>query len=402
MQHPVSDRADDAGGAAAPTLPTGRVGRGWATRGSGRAHRVFHPLVGADLRTLCASLYRGGGVAPRRAHVAAIALSTALLRLPFTAAEAAALRWRLRWQPALPAPVFILGHWRSGTTHLANTLSRSGEFGILPPISVGLPWEAMGLARLMAPLIEQFFPRNRLIDAVALAPDLPQEDEIALANMSLLSFYHGIYFPRTLEANFKRGLFFDGCSPAEIGRWASALRLFVAKMTLQQGGKPLLIRNPVHSARIPLLRSIWPEAKFIHVYRNPYVVYASSKRMFSTLLRELSLQDEAADLDALVLRTYPRLLGRLLEDARTLPRGSFAELRFEDFQRAPLDELDRLLGELDLPGAKTSRPAFAAYLATTRQYRTAAHRWQADELDRVSEHWSPFLQRWGYGTPEDV
>lgn len=365
---------------------------------------MFHPLAGADLRTLCAVLSRGGGVSPRRAHAAAVALCTAVLRLPFTAAEGAALAVWLRRAatrgPPLPAPVFVVGHWRSGTTHLANVLSRSPGFGILPPISVGLPWEALGLARLVAPFVEQFLPRNRLIDDVSLAPDLPQEDELALANMTPLSYYHGIYFPRALEANFERGLFFDGCTAAEVQAWAEALRLYVAKMTLHQGRRPLLIRNPVYSTRIPLLRTLWPDAKFIHIHRNPYVVHASSRRMFATLLRELALQDApSADVDALVLRTYPRLMTRLVEDAAALPAGSFAEVRYETFRQDPLRELERVYGELGLPGFAQARGDFAGYLASVSGYRTAAHRWASADLGRVARAWAPFIERWGYGVP---
>jgi hypothetical protein len=360
---------------------------------------VFHPLAGADLRTLCAVLYRNGGAAPRRAHVAAIALGTAVLRLPFTVTERAALAWRLRREPNLPAPVFIIGHWRSGTTHLANVLSRSPRFGILPPIAVGLPWEGLSLARLIGPTIERYMPRNRLIDDLALTPDSPQEDELALANMTPLSYYHGIYFPRALEANFDRGLFLDGCQEAQIQAWARALRHYVAKMTLHQGRRPLLIRNPVYSTRIPLLRALWPDAKFVHIYRNPYAVYDSSRRMFATLLRELALQDAPFDVDALVLRTYPRLMTQLLDDAAALPGESFAEIRFETFRQTPMRELERVFGELGLPGFTEAREGFSRYLTSVSGYRTATHRLKPADLDRVAGSWRYFIDRWGYDAP---
>ena len=372
------------------------------TASGGQAHRLFHPLAGADLRTLCAVLSRNGGVSPSRAHVAAIALCSAALRLPFTLAEHAALARRLRGQPNLPAPIFIIGHWRSGTTHLANVLSRSPRFGILSPVAVGLPWEALSLARLIGSHIERHLPPNRLIDDIALARDLPQEDELALANMTPLSFYHGIYFPSALEANFECGLFLDGCPEARIEAWTKALRQYMAKMTLREGRRPLLIRNPVYSTRIPLLRALWPDARFIHIHRNPFLVYASSRRMFATLLRELSLQDAAPDLDGLVLRTYPRLMAQLLKDAATLPAGSFTEIRYETFRQNPLGELERVLDELDLPGFAEAREEFARYLASVSGYRPAAHRLKPADLDRVSAAWAPFIERWSYSVPSDV
>jgi hypothetical protein len=391
---PAEEGASDAAAFGRPQ----RLAR-FASRGRGRAHRVFHPLVGADLRTLGMVLLQSGGIRPSRWHVPSIALATAALRLPFTVAERAALGWQLRGCPELPAPVFIIGHWRSGTTHLANLLSRSPRFGILPPIAVGLPWEAMTLARVVRPLVEQFYPRDRLIDAIPLAPDLPQEDELALANMTTLSFYHAIYFPRAFAANFTRGLFFEDCSEAEIDAWARMHRRYVAKMTIEQGGRPLLIRNPVHSGRIPLLRKIWPNAKFIHIHRNPFDVYASSRRMFGTLLRELSLQDTPVDLDRVVLETYPRLMSRLLKDAASLPPDVLAEISFAELREEPIQQLRRVFTDLDLPGFEDSRQAFGDYLTSVRDYRPSEHRLAAAQLDRVAESWRPFIERWGYSPP---
>ena len=279
-----------------------------ASRGSGRAHRVFHPLCGATLPVLL-GLLADGGVRPGRAHVAAIALGMATLRLPFTLGEAAWAGAALPRPGRYPAPVFIVGHWRSGTTHLANMLSRSGAFGILSPITVGLPAEARGLGRVAAPFIEQFFPRHRLIDEMALAPDLPQEDELAMANLSRLSCQHGVYFPRHLRAAFDRGLFGVGVSPREHALWARRLERFVAKMTAA-AGRPLLIRNPASSTRIAALRAIWPEARFIHIHRAPDAVIPSAAAMFGTLLRELSLgRHDDADPGALVRHVYPSTRG---------------------------------------------------------------------------------------------
>lgn len=370
-----------------------------ASRGQGRAHRVFHPLSGADPVTLCRMLARCGGLPLGRAPVAAVALGMALLRLPFTLAEEAALELMLCRAPALPAPIFIIGHWRSGTTHLVNMLSRSPVFGILPPISVGLPWEALGFARVVRPFIEQFYPRTRLIDDIALAPHLPQEDELALANMSALSPIHGLYFPRQLQHYFDRGVFFDGVGARDIQTWSKVLRRYVAKMTLQQGNRPLLIRNPVNAARIPQLRAIWPDARFIHIHRNPHTVQASSRRMFAVLVRELSLQEAQADVEALVRHVYPRLMTRLLVDSATLPPGSFTEIRYERFRKAPVAELERVHAELGLAGFAEARTAFQSYNDSVSDHRPARHSIDPAQLAWTREHCAPFLARWNYQPP---
>jgi hypothetical protein len=108
--------------------------------------------------------------------------------------------------------------------------------------------------------------------------------------MQRLSFYHGIYFPRRLEERFQQGVFFDGCGVDAIARWRRRHVMFLEKLALLQPGRRLLIKNPVYSARIALLREIWPEAQFIHIYRNPFRVFASTRSFYAKLLGEFALQ----------------------------------------------------------------------------------------------------------------
>jgi hypothetical protein len=335
-----------------------------------------------------------------RAHVPWVALASVLGRLPFTLVEGAARKLLLDSRD-LPAPIFVIGYWRSGTTHFSNVLSRWQGVGMLPPITVGMPHEALGLARLVAPFIEQFYPKTRLIDAVPLGPELPQEDELAIANMSPLSFYHGVYFAQRAGEWIDRGLFFDGATTDEVEGWKRALHAYLSAMTIQQGRRPVLVRNPAHSARIPLLRALWPDAKFIHLYRDPYIVQASASRMFRTLFHELALQESAVDTDELVLRTYPRMLETLLRDAEDLPPGSYSEVQFESFERDPIGELRRIFAELELQGVDEASAAAAAYLETVKSYRKAEHRFDARIVQRIERSWQPVLRRWAYRPPPE-
>jgi omega-hydroxy-beta-dihydromenaquinone-9 sulfotransferase len=257
------------------TRKTDAPGFGW--------HRVFHPLCGADIGTLRGLVARNGLPSASGSLPFAIAIASSLGRLPFTAAERAWTAYALRRAGPVPPPIFILGHMRSGTTHLHNLLAASGQFATVPPVLAGMPWEAFGLARVLRPFVEQYLPENRLIDGVRVGADSPTEDEVALANMHALSYYHAMYFPRRFEATYRRGLLLDGCTDREIGRWQGTLRYYVGKTSVLNAGRRLLLKNPGYTAQIGAIRALWPDARFVHLYRNPYLVFESTRRALGTV-----------------------------------------------------------------------------------------------------------------------
>ena len=348
---------------------------------------------------MLARVLASGRVTPGRAHVAAIALGMAAVRLPFTVGEACYARVRLPAPGDYPPPVFVVGHWRSGTTHLANLLSRGGAFGILSPMSVGLPAEALGLARVARPFVDQFFPPHRLIDDMRLDADLPQEDELAMANLSTLSSQHGVYFPHRLRSEFERGLFGIGVTAGEHARWARSFERFVAKMTFAAGDRPLLIRNPASSTRIDTLRRIWPGARFIHIHRDPEAVYGSSVRMFATLIGELSLErceDRAHAARALVRHVYPRVIAALCDAGDALPGDIFATVSHAGLERDPAGTLEGIHAALRLPSTASGRTARGNY-AAAHPRSVRAHELTADDRAFLLRH-RDVLARLGYGS----
>jgi hypothetical protein len=266
-------------------------------------HRVFHPLCGADLATLLRLIAHNGLPSAFGFLRFGIALGSSVGRLPFTLAERAWTALALPSSGPVPQPIFIIGHMRSGTTHLHNLMAASGQFATVPPVLAGMPWEALGLARVLRPFVEQYLPEDRLIDSVRVRADSPTEDEIALANMHTLSYYHAMYFPRRFAETYQRGLLLD--SGEDLARWQSTLRRYVGKMAALGGGRALLLKSPGYTAQIRPIRALWPDAKFVHIYRDPYVVFESTRRTLRTVLRELALQrHEHVSLDEIVLDMY--------------------------------------------------------------------------------------------------
>lgn len=368
--------------------------------------------MGSNPRTLL-KLISQNGPGDYPLHLSII-LAAAFLRWPFSAYE----RWHVSHSNLTSVnltatnltetnltshhrpPVFIVGHWRSGTTFLYNVISRAPQFSYVSPLATGLPWDFLTLGKLLRPLLEKALPEGRFIDQVPVNPDSPQEDEIALASMQTLSFYHGLYFPRQFEQHFNQGVFFEGCPPSKIKDWERAIAHFYKKLQMQHPRQQLLIKNPVYTARIARLRKLWPTAKFIHIHRNPYTVFQSTLNFYRKLFPEIALQPfEQVPIPEIVLESYPKMMTALLTESEQLPPQDFATLKFEAFEANPIAQLEKVYTQLELDGWDTAKPAFHNYLSTQNPYQKNQYAFSEKSVEQVTLRWRPFIERWGYKPP---
>lgn len=363
---------------------------------------TMHPLMGASPGTLLRAYWQFGGVSGRSVPYAALFLLSSIARLPFSLVEKMMMGGASS-QPGVEAPVFIVGHWRSGTTHLHNLLGCSPEFGFISPLASGLPGELLTLATWFRPWLEKALPETRGVDGVAVTPTSPQEDEIPIASMDLLSVFHALYFPQHFSRNFARGVFFEGVREEEIARWAEQVRVFHRKVVRHQGKAKILLKNPVYTARVKRLLEIWPDAKFVHIYRNPYDVYASTVHYFKKMIRELALQSvDELDVSEHVLQSYVRIMETFDREKTLLAEGQLCEVRYESLAESPLPELRRVYQELGLSGWSEFEPRVNHYLDTIRGYGKNRYDYPDDQCRLVEERWGTYLQRWGYQRPEKV
>ncbi|MGF1448505.1 MAG: sulfotransferase [Opitutales bacterium] len=358
---------------------------------------LSHPLLGSTLPALVRILRAYGTPDGAGWRTLAAAFGSALGRSPFTFAEWCWTRSTNLWDSDFPPPIIIVGHWRSGTTHLYNILGTSPQFAYVSPVATGLPADFLLLGRLIRPLLERALPSGRVIDNIPVTPTSPQEDEIALASLSEQSFMHALYFPKHFNAIIDRHLFFEGVSPAEEKRWSRTFLGFLEKVQRTRRGCPVILKNPVYTARIALLRQIVPQARFIHLHRHPDEVFRSMRGYYHKLLPELALQRACIDdLDGRILGIYARMMERLDRDARDLPANQWVECRYEDLQADPMGLLQHIFNTLELDGFDDSAPHFQNYLDSLKDYQRNPHHLSEADQQLVRSRLARVFERWNY------
>lgn len=299
-------------------------------------------------------------------------------------------------------PVFVIGHWRSGTTHLHNLFSQDRSLGYLSMYQAMVPGCSLVGERWLKPFLARVVPAKRPMDNMTWPIDAPQEEEIPLAKLTPYSLYVRFLFPRKAQHLFRRYVLLQDAPPriaAEIKRKYYRL-LQVA--TIHAGGRRLVLKNPVNTARVRLLLELFPDAKFVHIHRSPYDVFASTGHMHGSVLPITTLQSLPGGRSETILALYEAMMRRYFEDRALIPAGNHVEVRFEDLERDPVGEMRRIYEALGLPGYVAMKPALEAYVASLRTYRKNAL--EISETDRalVDRRWGFAMAELGYGVDAAV
>ena len=299
-----------------------------------------------------------------------------------------------------PSPIFILGHWRTGTTHLHNLICQDGNLGYLSTFQAFSPGLSLvGEKTFKKPLARIAGKRHptREIDNIPLSLDAPEEQDLAVANLSPYSFLHLYTFPKQAPFFFERYALFQNLPEQEFLEWKEIYLTIMRKATLSAGGKRLVIKNCADSGRIKTLLDLFPGAKFIHICRNPYDVFRSTRFLYRTVLPRSQVQEVSPEqVEAYILRFYALLMKKFLADKALIPRGNLVEVRFEDLETEPLDQLRKIYSGLGLTGFAQAEPAFRAYIDSVTGYQKNKHTASDEIIDKVNQNWPFAFDEWGY------
>ncbi len=293
-------------------------------------------------------------------------------------------------------PIFILGHWRSGTTLLHRLLSRDPQFAFPNMFEVYNPWTFLTTLPLIEEHLKKLPPEKRPMDNMMLTYNEPAEDEFALSLMSLESPLLGWAFPKQ-EAYFDRYLTFHEVIKAERDRWKETFIYFVKKLTLKYN-KPLLLKSPHHTARVKTLLEIFPNAKFIHIRRNPYDVFRSTVSLYKKTIAPLALQkrDLQQDIQSIIDR-FRIMYDFFFEEQKLIKEGHLFEIAFEDLEQDFVKGIAQIYRELDLRGWQEYKPILEDFLGQQKEYKKNVYPPIADEWKKqIQEKWRPAFEKWEY------
>ncbi len=362
-----------------------------------------HPYIGGTAGNLCRNVFKNGGVARNRIATFVITLAGTLLTSPIRLLEYLLYDKKVKNAEFAQDPIFIIGHWRSGTTHLHNVISQDKRLGYLSTLQAVFPTCSLLLSKnkFLKGLIAKLIPEKRMMDNVKMGIDYPQEEEFSLSCITSHS-HHCNHFPKTITKSFDQYVLFK-TSDENIAKWQQAYMSVIKKASFIAGGKRLLLKNPYNTARIKVLLQMFPNAKFIHIYRNPYNIYVSALHDFIKEAEEMALQEfSEQDFSELCYTLYEKLMTQYWETRDLIPAGNLCEVSFEAFENNPLGEVERIYTELGLEKTETAFNDIKQYVNSLKGYKKNKYSYSMALMEKISEKWGFAIKRMHYTPPQDI
>ena len=295
------------------------------------------------------------------------------------------------------APVFVIGHWRSGTTHLHYLLSKDNQFSYLEAFQAFFFRVALVSKKTMKPLLNKLMPRTRPQDNVAIDAGAPTEEEHPLTNLTHRSSMHSFFFPK--NQNYFKHYHLFHTSEKSISKWKKSYKRMLQEIAFYNGSnKRLLLKNPHNTARIKILIDMFPNAKFIFIHRNPYEVYKSTEHLYKKTIQSQFLQkfnDE--EISECVISCYELVMKQYLELKNSIPKDQLTEISFNELSNKPLITLERIYHELNIDGFEKIKPSFKTYIQDQKDYRKNKFVELPEGLKSKLKHrWGFAFKAWDY------
>ena len=318
---------------------------------------------------------------------------------PFNSLMGAVQKWRygelIEATKIEEPPVFIIGHWRSGTTLLHELMHLDERFASPTTYQCFCPHHSLFTEWLMLRLGGWLMPKQRPMDNMATGWDRPQEDEFALLTLGAPTPYLRIAFPNDPPPH-SEFLDMEGTSPEDQSRFERVMTHFCKLITFCTH-KRLLLKSPPHTGRIELLSKLFPGARFVHISRNPYALFPSTVRLWQSLDEVQGLQmPRHKGLEEYVFDCLTRMYRGFERQREKIDPANICDVRYEDLVQNPTEELARIYRELRLGDYGQVKDKIAAYLGEQKDYQTNKHQLDDELRAQIRERWAAYFERYGY------
>jgi len=321
------------------------------------------------------------------------------------------------WRVKVKAPVFVVGHARSGTTLAHRLLCGDERFSTFRYYELMLPsltekklvragaWLDRTLLggrlekRLQAWEARKFGPTQH-IHKMGLA--IPEEDDLIFQSSCASGFWM-TKLPYLGELDF---FHVDRRPAASRRRLMGYYRECVRRQLYLNGADKIHIsKNPTWCGRVETLIEIFPDARFVVPYRNPYETIPSLLKLMHVSWKRGGNMDQAK------IRESTRVMTDLSYEHYVLPEEVLARhpatrraiIDYRELVSAPRATIEKVYADLGIAMTPQMSAFLAAEEARARKHETE-HRYSLGEFgleqQEIRRRLAPLFERFGWDDGE--
>jgi hypothetical protein len=304
----------------------------------------FYPLI-----ILSAQLIFNKGCSFSKLPLIIIVYLRYLILEPFRLGEIIIYERKIRKFP-LDKIIFVIGHWRSGTTHLQHLLSLDENHTTTSVYHFLFADNFILTEKWLKPPLNflcRLFKIPYSFQRMPLDLDLPGEIEPAMCGISSLhSYTWGHIFPKKYHYWMNKFIFHLNKKDSE--EWLEDYEYLIKKFSYASGGKIMIVKSPGDTGRILDLSERFPSAKFIYLSRNKSNVINSTSYFWEVIKKEISFQKiNQEEINQIIDSTYEDLIKKF-NDQKHQVHNRLNEIEFEKLIKNPIEEISKIYSIYDL------------------------------------------------------
>ncbi|MDX2250298.1 MAG: sulfotransferase [Bacteroidia bacterium] len=274
-------------------------------------------------------------------------------------------------------PVFILGHWRSGTTHLQTLIAAHPSFASMNVFQAVFPDQFALTESWLKPVlrvIARWINYQNHFHQRPLDWDEAQEEDLALASMPVSETP---YWARSLGRSHS----LRNIDPQARMR---VHKRFVQKLQRKNPGKRLVLKSPPNLLFLPELITAYPDARFIFIYRDAIEVYHSMQKLWRATFDTFAFCTlSVEEVHAAIIEDFAELMAAYQRFRDSSSAERLIEVDYHQLQRTESSEMEKIWAFLEEhPPATPANSTF--YVPHTYQS-------SVDLVEELKTKWAPYL-----------
>lgn len=303
-------------------------------------------------------------------------------------------------QPIPPEPIIILGQARSGTTLLFKLLSSNSRWTYIDGMDLYFPFWPPVIRRLItAPLqalLKILHVKKPHFHNYDLRLSDPLEEDMQYCfSLSPFSAYWGIVWAKRAEELMNATIAFKTTQEKEI--WKAAYLYGLKRIAYYRPNRRLVLKSPPSTGRVSTLLEIFPDAKFVHISRNPADIFRSLEQLANQVLfAKFSMQTATKpQIRELLIRHYQLLDANFRRDKSLVPEYQLCEVTYDEIMQDALGTIRRMFFDLKLEDWEQCEAELKIAIQKEANYVPNSVPTPKDIQELVAHHFSESCEDWG-------